>query len=399
MAEGGVNADNGAALVSTSSAGETSLLFGPAALREIQAGVANGDFAIAPDDSTGTITAENPLPYWTFTDVNSAGAITCAIVPEATAASGNVLRWTVNSGTLTGKSATLTRFIPVASSASRSFSFYAEATFDDATNTSQANAKLSCQFFKTDQTTSTGPEFTSDTVLFSSLTIPNGLTAPRIFTALPNLQDSTAPSDAAFLKLTITIATVATQSAVRTVDLTEVRVANGLPEVIFTDRSFISPPAYVAYDEGTLRISEGTNNSQIDLLPDGGASTIGILVNTANGINLTSGQTIQLDAPATEVSGMFTAANIASGVVTVDPVTANAVSSVNVTGLSVKTSAGTATQSDVSILVTAISAAAALRSCTASAPTFSGSNLTGFTANIFRTNTTATGVWWYATGR
>jgi hypothetical protein len=25
--------------------------------------------------------------------------------------------------------------------------------------------------------------------------------------------------------------------------------------------------------------------------------------------------------------------------------------------------------------------------------------LTGFTANIFRTNTTATGVWWYATGR
>jgi hypothetical protein len=25
--------------------------------------------------------------------------------------------------------------------------------------------------------------------------------------------------------------------------------------------------------------------------------------------------------------------------------------------------------------------------------------LTGFTVNIFRTNTTATGVWWYATGR
>jgi hypothetical protein len=100
-----------------------------------------------------------------------------------------------------------------------------------------------------------------------------------------------------------------------------------------------------------------------------------------------------------DVESMFTAANIASGVVTVDPVTANVVSSVNVTGLSVKTSAATATQTDVSILVTAISAAAALRTCTASAPTFSGSNLTGFTVNIFRTNTTATGVWWYATGR
>ena len=77
--EGGVNADKGAPLVSTSSDGETALLFGPAALREIQAGVANGDFAIPPDAAGDTITAENPLPYWTFTDVNSAGAITCKI--------------------------------------------------------------------------------------------------------------------------------------------------------------------------------------------------------------------------------------------------------------------------------------------------------------------------------
>jgi hypothetical protein len=100
-----------------------------------------------------------------------------------------------------------------------------------------------------------------------------------------------------------------------------------------------------------------------------------------------------------DVESMFTAANIASGVVTVDPVTANVVSSVNVTGLSVKTSAASPTADNVSILVTAISAAAALRSCTASAPTFSGSNLTGFTANIFRTNTTATGVWFLAIGR
>jgi hypothetical protein len=301
--EGGVNADKGAPLVSTSSDGETALLFGPAALREIQAGVANGDFAIPPDAAGDTITAENPLPYWTFTDVNSAGAITAAIVADAGAGSGNVLRFTVASGTLTGKSATLTRYVPVASSASRSFSFYAEATFDNATSTTQANATLSCQFYKADQTTTTGTGFTSSTVLFSAMTTPNGLTAPTIFTALPNLQESTAPADAAYLKLTITIATVATQSANRTIDLTEVRVANGLPEVIFTDRAFASPPAYIAYDAGTLRISEGTNNSQIDLLPDGGASTIGIFANTANGINLTSGQLIQLDAPETRAYG------------------------------------------------------------------------------------------------
>ncbi len=303
--EGGVNADKGAPLVSTSSDGETALLFGPAALREIQAGVANGDFAIPPDAAGDTITEDNPLPYWTFTDVNSAGAITAAIVADAGAGSGNVLRFTIASGTDTGKSATLTRYIPVASSASRSFSFYAEATFDNATSTTQANAKLSCQFYKADQTTTTGTGFTSSTVLFSAMTTPNGLTAPTIFTALPNLQESTAPADAAYLKLTITIATVAMQSANRTIDLTEVRVANGLPEVIFTDRTFTSPPAYIAYDDATLRISEGTNNASIDFLSDGGPSTIGISAVAANAIYLGSGQLIQLDAPTTQGYGDF----------------------------------------------------------------------------------------------
>ena len=42
--EGGVNNDKGANLVATNTDGETSLLFGSAALREIQALVANGDF-------------------------------------------------------------------------------------------------------------------------------------------------------------------------------------------------------------------------------------------------------------------------------------------------------------------------------------------------------------------
>jgi len=312
--EGGVNNDKGAPLVANNTDGETSLLFGPAALREIQAGVANGDFAIPPDQATSTITEENPLPYWTFTDVNSAGAITCAVVADAAAGSGNVLRWTVAASTPTGKSATLTRYVPVASSASRSFSFYAEATFDNATSTTQANANLSCQFYKADQTTTTGTGFTSSTVLFSAMTTPNGLTAPTIFTALPNLQESTAPADAAYLKLTITIATVATQSAVRTIDLTEVRLATGLPEVIFTDRTFTSPPAYIAYDDATLRISEGTNNASIDFLSDGGASTIGISATATNGIYLGSGQLIQLDAPTIQGYGDFiTSGDITAG--------------------------------------------------------------------------------------
>jgi hypothetical protein len=179
--EGGVNADKGAPLLSTSSDGETALLFGPAALREVQAGVANGDFAIPPDAAGDTITEENPLPYWTFTDVNSAGAITAAIVADANAGSGNVLRFTVASGTTTGKSVTLSRYIAVPSSSSRSFSFYAEASFENGTASTQANAKVTCQFYKADQVTTTGTAFTSATFTFSDLqTNGQGISAPNL---------------------------------------------------------------------------------------------------------------------------------------------------------------------------------------------------------------------------
>ena len=259
--EGGVNADKGAPLVSTSSDGETALLFGPAALREIQAGVANGDFSIPPDAAGDTITDENPLPYWTFTDVNSAGAITAAIVADAGAGSGNVLRFTVASGTLTGKSATLTRYIPVASSASRSFAFYAEATFDNGTNSTQSNAKISCQFYKADGITTTGTAFESALYTFNLLQTPTGATAPDLYSAAgADWLAMTAPADAAFLKLTITIATVATQSAARTVDLTEVRVANGLPELILTDKSDPATyfPAFIYADNGELALASGS---------------------------------------------------------------------------------------------------------------------------------------------
>lgn len=276
--EGGVNADKGAPLVSTSSDGETALLFGPAALREIQAGVANGDFAIPPDAAGDTITAENPLPYWTFTDVNSAGAITAAIVADAGAGSGNVLRFTVASGTLTGKSATLSRFIPVASSASRSFSFYAEATFDNGTNSTQSNAKLTCQFYKQDGVTTTGAAFESTLYTFDLLQTPTGATAPDLYVSGPDLADTTAPADAAYLKITITIATVATQSAARTVDLTEVRVGNGLPELILTDKSApTNLPAYIINNNDTLSIWNGSQLGFIDVgdntYVSGGTST------------------------------------------------------------------------------------------------------------------------------
>jgi hypothetical protein len=314
--EGGVNADKGAPLVSTSSDGETSLLFGPAALREIQAGVANGDFAIPPDAAGDTITESNPLPYWSFTDVNSAGAITAAIVADAGAGSGNVLRFTVASGTLTGKSATLTRYIPVASSASRSFSFYAEATFETGTNSTQANAKLTCQFYKADGVTTTGTAFESDLYGFNSLQAATGITAPDLYAVAPDLTNTTAPADAAYLKLTITIATVATQSAARTVDLTEVRVAHGLPELILTDKGDPATyqPAYIFNESGDLSLVASTGENLVvgmngywlgsvsNTMESGGDLNLiatGDIVGTAENISLTANTTIDLTPDAT----------------------------------------------------------------------------------------------------
>jgi hypothetical protein len=259
--EGGVNADKGAPLVSTSSEGETALLFGPAALREIQAGVANGDFAIPPDAASSTITAENDLPYWTFTDVNSAGAITCAVVANANSGSGNVLKWTVASGTLTGKSAKITRYIPVSSTLSRSFSYYIEASFTSATNSAQSEVEVSGAFYKTDLTVASG-SFNSGTVPFSSLTSTTGVSAPANFDS-GSLLSTTAPSDAAYLLLTITISTNATQSADRTIELAEVNLYKGVPEILLTDRSApqTHQPAVLQADGGELLIQASAGNS------------------------------------------------------------------------------------------------------------------------------------------
>jgi len=210
--EGGVNADKGAPLVSTSSDGETALLFGPAALREIQAGVANGDFAIPPDAAGDTITASNPLPYWTFTDVNSAGAITCAIVEDSTAPSGFALQWSVAAGTLTGKSATISRNVTIVPGVgtptvpafdsiahSAAYSYTGVGTAD-----TNINLVIKYEYYDSSDTdlTTTPPESAAKTFTGAGTSggdITYGYTALTI-----------APVNAAYAKITITCATTGT---------------------------------------------------------------------------------------------------------------------------------------------------------------------------------------------
>jgi hypothetical protein len=277
--EGGVNADKGAPLVSTSSDGETALLFGPAALREIQAGVANGDFAIPPDAAGDTITEENPLPYWTFTDVNSAGAITAAIVASASAGSGNVLRLSVAASTLTGKSATLTRFVPVASSRNRAFAHFPELNTASATNTANISLTIAYQYYKQDYTT-TGSSGTF-TATFATLGTGTNWLNPPIATT------NAAPSDAAFIYVTITVSTTATTPAsVSTVDITEVRLVRGDQTNLFAE--YTTPATYAP-----TRVRQV--NGVLNIEPNGGTGNVtlgGDLTVTGADVNLGTGLTV-----------------------------------------------------------------------------------------------------------
>jgi len=264
--EGGVNNDKGSPLVANNTDGETSLLFGPAALREIQAGVANGDFAIPPDQSTDTITEENPLPYWTFTDVNSAGAITCAVVADAGAGSGSVLRWSITAGTLTGKSAKITRYIPVPASRDRAFVFIPEAFLGTRTGT---NFSVTLTYsWATSDLTATG---TGDTK-----TISTGATLLSVDTTPLN---SAAPADAAFIYVTLTIATTGTTSGTTTQDISEIRLHRGDQGLYITDTSSASfAPSRITSTSNVLKIESATGDAYPISIKTGAAANNAIIV-------------------------------------------------------------------------------------------------------------------------
>ena len=259
---GGVIGANGVVLLDGNSIGESAVLAGPALLREQQTLVANGDFGITPSDEQATITADNPLPYWTFTDTNSVGKITCAIVADASAGSGNSLRWTVTAGSANSLSAKLTRFIPVASTRNQAFAYSPEVNTFGATNTAVSTIRMQAQFYKNDQTTTTGTAIDSGVVTFSTIGTGSNWLTGSYTTA------NAAPSDAAFCLLTITVATAAAGTVVAsTVDIPEVRLIRGDQTNLFAE--YTAPATYaptlVRQVNGTLQISPnaGTGATQI----------------------------------------------------------------------------------------------------------------------------------------
>lgn len=288
--EGGVNADKGAPLVSTSSDGETALLFGPAALREIQAGVANGDFAIPPDEADATITAENPLPYWTFTDTSSSGAITCKIVDDASSGSSNTLRWSIAAASANSLSAKLTRFIPVASTRNRAFAYSPEVNTFGATNTAIATIRMQAQFYKADQTTTTGTAIDSGALTFATMGTGSNWLTGTYTTA------NAAPSDAAFCLVTITVATAAAGAVVAsTIDIPEVRLIRGDQTNLFAE--YTTPATYaptlMRQVNGTLQISPNAGSGNVTLSGDLTVSGGDINLSTSHTISAPNASSIQ----------------------------------------------------------------------------------------------------------
>ena len=255
--EGGVNADKGAPLVSTSSDGETSLLFGPAALREIQAGVANGDFAIPPDAAGDTITDENPLPYWTVATVGS--TCSAAVVTDAGQGSTNTLRITVGAGS--GGSITLTRYIPLPGTRAQTFSAQPVITLGGASNQIDAEFFASGTQYDSSLTSIALTTVTLNTLQFNSYTSTKKKLLPDS-DQLSTWKNTAVASNAAFYKISLTFQNSGTTAAPRTIDVYDVRLIFGSTDTMvaesFTPATY--GPAWIRQESGVLKIQSDVSD-------------------------------------------------------------------------------------------------------------------------------------------
>lgn len=223
---GGVISEEGAVLLSGESTGQSSLLFGPAALREIQSNVANGDFAIPPLDPLTTVDdTSNPLPYWTGVATGAAPTVTAAITASASTASGNVLTFTAAASAGVGSAYEIKRYIPIAGNANRSSAYHPEvyvgSTTGGATDKTRVRITLTA--------TAVDADLNALTVTATANGTASTITSKSLFTnwIVPDAK-------AAFILVSVKV-DVPTTSPVAAVTLpvTEVRVARSEGAISF----------------------------------------------------------------------------------------------------------------------------------------------------------------------
>jgi hypothetical protein len=253
--EGGVNGDSGATLVATNSDGEKSQLFGPAALREIQANVANGDFEVLPNDATAAISESNPLPYWSFTD-NSGGRIVATSAPSTLAVGQNILRFTLTSA-VNADEVYFTRYVPVPTSEARTYGNQPRVAIAAATASANYRITWSAQYVMADLETTTGTSASSNKTGTEMNTAVSGGTTGAEYQLNPNGTGS-APVDAAYLLLKLSVnATGSVASA--TLDIAEIRIDRSTIQYLVADQSLSDDfgPASLYLYQGNLFLSNG----------------------------------------------------------------------------------------------------------------------------------------------
>jgi len=313
---GGLTSADGAPLLDTNSDGGRSTMFGPAAIREIQNGVANGDFGLPPTDPSEVFdSTSNNLPYWDFTD-ESGGNITLSLAPDSftgyTTSSGYVLRAVYKNAAATPDYARLERWVPILGGSNRPSSYNPEFTALFATNTATVEVQIYCQFYKEDKLTAVGTAwsqtFTGAQLYAAGATGTAGSVATKsslnyvqynqTSSSSANWLRSVAPADAAYLRILLDFQVPgAGPTADVRVDIAEVRLPFTQTDIILSDKTAPATygPSHVWQQSGVLWLAgaqgftNGTFPSSVTTLPDpGGTGIIGPITLYGGNISETS---------------------------------------------------------------------------------------------------------------
>jgi len=300
---GNVNNDAGAALISSSTDGSSSFIFDVIPLREIIAGIANGDFTMNPNDSTTAISDSNKLPYFSTSD-SSSGRIALTVAASTAAPGTSVLRYTITSG-LNADSFYVEKIIPIVSSEARSFNYQVRAAVAAATSNANYAFKISAQYLQIDGTTTTGTEGSTSTLGTTlNSTISSLGFSYEVYADVNG--GKPAPADAHYLRIRYTVTLTGSVTSA-TIDLSEVRVERGVQVLMFADQA--SPDTYgygqIAMNTGIMSvqpnaIAANRSNPTIKLDSVSGDSSIDSSLRTAGSITITN---IVQDGPSTTIYG------------------------------------------------------------------------------------------------
>jgi hypothetical protein len=305
---GSVISQDNAVLINGDSDGEDALLFGPAALREIQSNVANGDFAIAPSNAEGVISDDNALPYWTGVQTGTAPTVSAAITASAVTASQSALTFTVAAGAATNSAYTFTRYVPIAGNANRSSAYHPEVY--SVTTTGGAGDKARVRITLT--ATAVDADYAALTVTATANETASTLTSKSLFTnwIVPDAK-------AAYILVSVKVDVPATAPVgAVTVVIGEVRVArsegsiafpalqnpSGQPWIIENDNLIFEVyPQTEVNPKITMESNASTSSFSINLLATGANGEVNI---QADGVASVAGGLVTIDSDTTvEVSG------------------------------------------------------------------------------------------------